>query len=177
MQVIISTENNAKVTAVKKVFLDVWPEIEFVTEKFPSNVSDQPTSEIEGVEGALNRAKNAQAKFPQADYCVGMEGYVDENKYGLFLAGAVAIIDKQGNIGIGFSAKMILPKLIESRIKSGKELGLVIKELMVDTADSIRQFDGTNGILSKGLYNRVDEFQDATKCALVKFVSPEIYNL
>lgn len=177
MKVIISTENNAKVSAVKEVFLRVWPEIEFIAEKFPSNISDQPMSEGEGVEGALNRAKNSVSKYVDADYYVGMEGYVDENIYGLFLAGAVAIIDKQGNVGIGFSAKMQIPKTIENRIKAGEELGNIIKEIMNDGGDNIRQFDGTNGILSKGLYNRVDEFKDATRCALVKFISPEIFNL
>ena len=177
MKVIISTENQAKVNAVKEVFLKVWDDIEFIAEKFPSAVSEQPTSEKEGVEGALNRANNSKSKYPEADYFVGMEGFVDTNEYGMFLAGAVVVIDRDGNLGIGFSAKMQLPDVIKNKILNGEELGPVVKEMMADDENKIRSYDGTNGILSKGLYNRVDEFKDATKCALARFVSKELYQV
>ncbi len=104
-----------------------------------------------------------------------MEGYVDSNEYGMFLAGAVAIINKVGSIGVGVSAKMQLPDFIKEKITAGAELGPLVKDFMNDTEGTIRHYDGTNGILSKGLYNRVDEFKDATKCALVRFQSPELY--
>ncbi|HAO52443.1 TPA: hypothetical protein DCQ85_03165 [Candidatus Magasanikbacteria bacterium] len=130
----------------------------------------------EGIEGVINRAKNARTKYSDADYYVGMEGYVDTNKYGMFLAGVVAIMDKHGEIGVGISAKMQLPMFIQKKIQDGEELGPLVKDLMNDTNGNIRQFDGTNGILSKGLYNRVDEFKDATNCALTRFQSPEFFN-
>ena len=176
MKIIISTENQAKITAINDVFSTIWSDLETVSEKFPSDVSDQPLSEEEGAAGAINRATNAQTKYPEVDYCVGMEGYVDTNKYGMFLAGAVAIINKNGEIGIGISGKMQLPQFVKEKINQGAELGTVIKELMNDTEGKIKHHDGTNGVLSKGLYNRVDEFKDATKCALTRFLSPELYN-
>ncbi len=175
MKIIISTENKAKVQAVEEVLHQVWDNFEIVSEKFPSDVSEQPLSETEGIKGAINRAENAKLKHSGADYWVGMEGYVDSNEYGMFLAGAVAIINKDGSIGVGISAKMQLPIFIKEKIEAGEELGPTIKTLMNDTEGSIRHYDGTNGILSKGLYNRVDEFKDATKCALAKFQSPELY--
>lgn len=175
MKIIISTENKAKIQAVEEVLDQIWNDLEITSEKFPSDVSDQPLSEAEGIKGAINRAQNAQLKYSDADYCVGMEGYVDSNEYGMFLAGAVAIINKSGAIGVGISAKMQLPDFIKEKIEAGEELGLIIKNLMNDTDGHIRHYDGTNGILSKGLYNRVDEFKDATKCALTRFQSPEFY--
>ncbi len=175
MKVIICTENKAKITAVKEVLDKVWTEFEIISEKFSSEVSEQPITEEEGMAGAINRAKNGQLKYPEADYYIGLEGYVDTNKYGMFLAGIVAIINKQGNIGLGSSAKMQLPTFIQTSINNGQELGPLMKDLMNDSKDNIRQYDGTNGIFSKGLYNRVDEFKDATKCALVKFLSPEFF--
>jgi len=175
MKIIIGTENKAKIQAIKEVFNLVWTDLEIIGEKFSSDVSDQPLTEEEGIKGAINRAKNAKIKYAEADFYIGMEGYVDTNEYGMFLAGIVAIIDKNGNIGIGSSAKMQLPEFIQKKIEAGQELGPIIKELMNDTTGDIRHFDGTNGILSKGLYNRVDEFKDATKCALVKFLSPEFF--
>jgi inosine/xanthosine triphosphatase len=175
MKIIICTENTAKVKAVKEVLEKVWTDFTLVTEKFSSDITEQPLSEEEGVKGAINRANNARLKYPEVDYFIGMEGYVDTNNYGMFLAGIVVIINNAGEMGIGSSAKMPLPVFIQKKIEAGFELGPVIKELMNDTENNIRQYDGTNGLLSKGLYNRVDEFKDATKCALAPFQSPEFY--
>jgi inosine/xanthosine triphosphatase len=176
MKVIICTENKAKIQAVEEVLRNVWSDIQITGEKFSSDVSEQPMTEKAGVEGAINRSKNAKSKYQDFDYYIGMEGYVDTSDYGMFLAGAVAIIDKSGNIGIGLSAKMQLPAFIKNKIDAGKELGPLIKALMNDTDGDIRQYEGANGILSKGLYNRVDEFKDATKCALARFQSPEFFS-
>ncbi|MBU0661144.1 DUF84 family protein [Patescibacteria group bacterium] len=175
MKIIIATENKAKIKAIEEVLALLWNDIELIGEKFSSEVKEQPLTEEEGIQGALNRAKNAKEKYPDADFCIGMEGYVDSNDFGMFLGGAVVIVDKKGNTGIGMSAKMQLPNSIENCIHEGEELGPLVKSLMNDSSDRIRHYDGTNGILSKGLYNRVDEFKDATKCALCRFVSPEFF--
>lgn len=175
MKIIISTENKAKIQAVEEVFSQVWSDLKITSKKFASGVSEQPLSEEEGIKGAINRAKNAQEKYPDADYFVGMEGYVDSNEYGMFLAGAVAIVATNGTTGIGISAKIQLPDFIREKIEKGNELGPLIKDLMNDNRETIKHRDGTNGILSKGLYNRVDEFKDATKCALARFQSLELY--
>lgn len=177
MKIIICTDNKAKIQAVEEVLTKIWTNIELTGEKFPSDVSEQPLTEGVGIEGALNRIKNAKKKYSEFDYYIGMEGYVDTNKYGMFLGGAVVIKDNNGNIGIGTSAKMQLPNFIQDKIEKGEELGPLIKNLMNDAGDKIRQYDGTNGVLSKGLYSRVDEFKDATKCALTRFRSPELFHL
>lgn len=176
MKIIICTENKAKTEAIENVLNRVWSDFSLINEKFDSDISEQPLSENEGIEGAMNRAKNARLKHQDADYYIGMEGYVDTNDYGMFLAGAVVIIDKNGKTGIGSSAKMLLPSIIKKKIEEGQELGPLMKELMKDSGDSIRQYDGTNGILSKGLYNRVDEFKNAAECALTRFQSPEFFD-
>jgi inosine/xanthosine triphosphatase len=175
MQIVIATENNAKIQAVKKVFESVFGALEILAEKFPSEVAEQPLSETEGLQGALNRAKNARIKYPEADYCVGLEGYVDSGKFDMFLGGAVAIISKDGRIGLSPSAKVRLPRFMQEKIEAGAELGPLVKELMQDETGKIRQNEGTNGLLTNGLYTRIDEFADATKCALACFVSPELY--
>ena len=176
MKIIIATENKAKNQAVTEVFEQVFDSCSFVGSKAASGVSEQPLTEAEGIEGAVNRAQNVFADHADADYCVGLEGYVDTNAYGMFLAGAVAVVNNKGEVGVGISAKMQLPEFMKQRIEQGEELGPIVKELMDDVEGEIRHGAGTNGILSKGLYNRVDEFKDATKCALARFVSPELYH-
>ena len=81
MKIIICTENTAKVKAVKEVLEKVWTDFTLVTEKFSSSITEQPLSEEEGIKGAINRANNARLKYPEADYFIGMEGYVDTNNY------------------------------------------------------------------------------------------------
>jgi inosine/xanthosine triphosphatase len=176
MKIVISTENKAKVQAVKEVLESVWNDIMIIAEKFPSDISEQPVTEQEGIEGAVNRIKNSKEKYSDADYYIGMEGFVDSNEYGMFLAGAVVIENNIGDRGVGVSGKIQLPDDIKTKIDQGEELGPLVQNLMNDSKNEIRNFDGTNGILTKGLYNRVDEFKDATKCALAKFLSSELYN-
>jgi len=175
MKIVVSTTNKAKLKAVEDVLTQVWSEVEIIGKQYPSDISDQPMSEKEGIDGALNRARNTQQDNPGADIWIGMEGYVDSNEHSMFLAGAVAIINKGGQTGIGISAKMQLPDSIRKELESGVELGPLVQVLMKDNKGEIRHGSGTNGVLTKGLYGRVDEFKDATKCALAKFISPELY--
>ena len=171
MKVIVCTENKGKIKAVEEVFKIFSSDFEIISKKAESNVRDQPLSEIEGIKGSINRVENLKDKYPDADYLVGLEGFVDSNEYGMFLGGVVAVMNNKGAVGIGTSAKMQLPKIIEERINKGEELGDIITDLMNDTEKEIPQNEGTNGILSKGMYTRVDEFKDATKCALARFQS------
>ncbi|OQA68246.1 MAG: NTPase [Candidatus Diapherotrites archaeon ADurb.Bin253] len=175
MKVAIGTENKAKIKAVESIIKEVWKDVEFSYHKTNSLVKDQPLSDEEAIKGAINRAKEAINKG-DADYGIGLEGTVNTNNYGMFLHGWVTIVDKYGNIGFGQSASVHIPKTIEQRIKKGEELGPIIQELMNDEKNSIRHNEGTNGILTGGLYTRVKEFEDATRCALSRFVAPEWYS-
>lgn len=175
MIIAIGTENGAKNEAVKNVISKVWPEASFRSAKTESGVADQPMSETEGIQGAINRAREALKLVPEADLGIGLEGYVDETEFGMFLAGAVVIIDKNGQTGLGTSAQILLPEWIAKELRSGKELGPLIQEKFKDEENKIRHTSGTGGILTNGLYNRVDEFTNALQCALAPFVSPKIY--
>lgn len=176
MKVIVCTKNKGKIKAVEEVITLLWPEVEIVSEKSESGVREQPLSEVEGIKGAINRINNLKDNHPEADYYIGLEGYVDSNEYGMFLGGVTVVMNKAGVVGIGTSGKMQLPKIIEARISKGEELGPIITDLMNDEKKEIPQNEGTNGILSNGLYTRIDEFKDATKCALARFQSPDILN-
>lgn len=176
MKIVISTTNEAKVNGVKKAFEDVFENCEFISEKFNSDVSDQPLSEKEGINGAINRAKNSMSKFKDADFYVGLEGYVDTKDWGMFLAGASAVIGSNGDIGIGISYQLQLPLFMEKQINSGKELGPIVQELMKDESNNIRHTEGTMSILTNGRIKRIFEFETATTCALARFITPDLYS-
>jgi len=174
MNIAIGTENKAKIQAVENIIREVWKDVEFSYHQTNSLVNSQPLSDEEAIKGAINRAKQAISEG-SANYGVGLEGTVNTNNYGMFLHGWVAIVDKEGNFGLGQSASVHIPKGIEQRIKKGEELGPIMRELMNDEKNSIRNNEGTNGILTNGLYTRVKEFEDATRCALSRFINAKWY--
>lgn len=174
MKVAIGTENKAKIQAVENIIREVWRDVEFSYFQTNSFVSNQPLSDEEAIKGAINRANQAINKAG-ADYGVGLEGTTNLNNYGMFLHGWVAIVDKEGNVGLGQSASVHLPNNIEQRIKKGEELGPIMQELMNDEKNVIRHNEGTNGVLTSGLYTRIKEFEDATRCALSRFINAKWY--
>lgn len=181
MKIAVGTLNDAKNNAVENIVKSIWKDAEFYRVETDSGIRKQPLNNEEAIRGAINRAKEAMIKVNSqynmtVDYSIGLEGTVDSNKYGMFLHGWVAIVDKSHNIGLGQSGSIQLPRNIESRIKTGEELGPIMQELMRDDSNRIRQNEGTNGILTDGLYTRVKEFEDATRCALARFVNPYWYN-
>ena len=66
--VIIASENPVKINAVKGAFHKVFPNIpfKFVGIDVPSNVSPQPRSEKECIQGANNRVENCKKAIPNA---------------------------------------------------------------------------------------------------------------
>lgn len=175
MKIVVCTLNKAKNDAVRNVVSKVWKDVEFISIKTNSGISDQPMSDEESIQGAINRAKEGLQQIEGADYSIGLEGNVDENQFGMFLNGWAAIINKRGLIGLGCSGKVEIPKDIANQLREGKELGPLMQELMED--NSLRNNQGTNGVLTNGLYTRTKEFEDAVSCALAKFVNSEMYRI
>lgn len=175
MIIAIGSTNKAKNTAVRNVLDKVWEDCNFISVDADSQVSNQPTSDEEGIQGAINRAKNALKLVSDAKYAIGLEGTVHTNKFGMFLYGYVAIIDKSGNIGIGSSNQILVPEFMKKRIDAGEEMGPIMQDLQNDSNNEIRHSVGTGGILTKNLCTRIGEFEQATKAALAKFMSPEYY--
>lgn len=178
MRIAIGTLNKAKTEAVKNIIEKVWPGSQYFSVQTDSKIRAQPLSDEEGIEGAINRANQALEKFSlEVDYGIGLEGTVDTNKYGMFLSGWVAIINKKGEVGIGCSGKVLMPEYLKQKLDQGNELGPIVQNLLNDPENKIRHSSGTNGLLTNNLYTRVREFEDATLCALGKFVAPKIYQL
>ena len=78
--VIIASKNPVKINAVKIAFDQMFPSdvFEFNGLEVSSDVSDQPLSDSETLQGAINRSNNAKSKNSDADYWVGIEGGVDK---------------------------------------------------------------------------------------------------
>ena len=175
MKIAIGSKNEAKNNGVKNVFERIWNDNVYVSIGTNSGVSDQPLSSEEAIDGAINRAKEALSKNEGFDFGVGLEGTVDSNKHGMFLLGWVAIVDKNGKIGIGSSGAVVLPDWMKAKIEDGMELGPLVQEMMNDEDNKIRHTLGASGLLTDGMYGRIKEFEDAVVCALAKFVGFKYY--
>ena len=136
-------------------------------------VSDQPMSEAESVEGAINRARGALRRA-EADYGVGMEGCIYETSKGYFLTGWCAVIDKNGSLGLGSGGHIELPfAAVDKILLEGKELGYAMDEITGEK--DVKKRMGTIGILTKNYDGREKAWEVALLYALARVINPDIY--
>lgn len=178
LTIAVGSKNDAKNLAVRTAFEKAFPDVFITTEGYDVNsgIANQPTTDEESIQGAINRARNALLVNPSADYGVGLEGNTVTILGTMYLHGWVAIIHKDDDTpGIGHSSGIELPEHLKNGIEAGGELGPMLQEMLDDEENTIRHTLGTNGVLSGGLYTREQEFIDATIVALARFVKPELY--
>lgn len=93
-----------------------------------SGVSDQPMSEDETIRGAINRSKSAMTFCKDCDFSVGLEGGLCNVNGNLYLACAVAVFSKRGELSVGVSEKTPLPPEVSKQVLAGGSFGVVIRE-------------------------------------------------
>lgn len=176
MKIAIGTGNELKAKAIEKAMCRVYPDATFVAVDVESGVRADPQNDDEMMRGALNRAKRARDK-EHADIGVGPEGGSRTGMFGSFVYGWVAIVDSEGRVGYGASPQVMLPPAVEA-IMLGDHVGMAeaMARVSKESRERIRFERGTNGVLTGGLYDRKKEFEDATLCALARFVSPKFYD-
>lgn len=169
LNVIITSLNPAKITAVKAAFCDVFPnqEMLFSGISVTSDVSDQPMSNQETLSGARNRIKNAQ-KLVEGDFYVGIEAGVD-----CFDTFAWVVISSANQTGESRSATVPLPPTAVRALRSGKELGDVMDEMFNQT--NIKQQGGAIAMLTGHLLTRSSVYHQALILALIPFIHPSLY--
>ncbi|MCA1056855.1 DUF84 family protein [Rossellomorea aquimaris] len=155
MRIAIGTKNKAKVEAIQKGFREHYADNYFECLKTESNVNEQPFSDQETIEGALNRAKNV-LRMSDCEVGIGLEGGVTETLYGMFLCNWGALVDRNGNEIIAGGARISLPAEIAKELKAGRELGPIMEEFT--NRSDIRQNDGAVGVFTNGAVTRDEMF-------------------
>lgn len=162
---VLSSTNEAKRAAVEHILQKLYKDtFELQCIDVSSGVSETPHSDEEGIQGALSRISEAEAKIPGANAYIGLEGIVTRNSYGVFLCGWAVIKDENGKMHMGCSAKVQLPDSLTGDLSSFKKLSELTAEKYPEQAHELPKI-GTNGVITRGLYTRVDEFVDALSCA------------
>lgn len=175
IKVYIGSENPVKVECTRIGFEAVFGTLvnyEFIGKSVPSGVSDQPMTNEETLEGALNRADNLKKLFPDGDYFVGIEGGIQ--KIGNEMeAYAWIVINNNGLSGKAQTSTFQLPPKIVELINKGIELGHA--DDMVFKRKNSKQGNGAVGILTHNIIDRIEYYRHAVILALIPFVNPELY--
>jgi inosine/xanthosine triphosphatase len=154
MKVAIGTLNRTKIAAVQTVFSN--EAYEFVFNQVPSGVSNQPFSDEETLQGAINRAKNALIK-ENADIGIGLEGgVVVEPNQTMWLCNWGALVDRAGIVVVAGGARIPLPPEVANELMNGRELAEVMDEYTGKR--NIRTNEGAIGVFTSGFVNRTDMY-------------------
>jgi len=172
--VIVASQNPVKINAVRTAFNKTFPKISWKFEgiSVPSGVSNQPTTDEETYNGAYNRATNAKNIKKTAQFWVGIEGGVVDDKKGMATFAWVVILSKN-KIGKGKSATFFLPKKVAELIKNGKELGEA--DDIVFKKKNSKQANGAIGLLTHNLITRTTLYVPAVIVALIPFIRKDLY--
>jgi inosine/xanthosine triphosphatase len=174
MKIGIGSKNPVKIRATKLAFEKVWPDKQWNVAGYsvPSNVADQPMTDLETITGAKNRA-HAVMKAHSVDFSVGIEGGLQQIGDDWFDCGWVVVMNKSGQIGIGSSARVLSPEKMMKEIFAGKELGDVIDQFF-DTSNA-RQLNGHFGLMTNDNITRTSGYVDGVVMALVRFLHPQLF--
>lgn len=169
MKVGIATRNPSKIRAVEEMFRIAFKDVQVFPRDADSGIPAQP-KEGQILQGAINRAR---AALDGNDFGVGIEAGVIELNGKLCNAAYCVIMDRTGKYSVGSQPIFELPEIFRKEILAGKEFGTVADEYF--RTKNIKHEGGSVKIFSKGLISRDDMLKDAIKCALVPWISKEIY--
>ncbi len=170
--VAVGSTNPTKLRAVRKVFTRVWRSARVVGVEVDSGVSVQPIGAKEIISGAINRARNALKKTG-ADFGVGIEGGVAKFGDRWYNLGFVAVVSKEGQVGLGSSGWFECPPRVLKELRKGRELGDVMDELT--GTRGIKFGKGTIGTFTRGYVDRVKLYEHGLWMALCRFLTPEFF--
>lgn len=174
--VIVGSRNPVKISCTASGFYEVFEDQSYLVEglNVGSNVPDQPFGDKQTLQGATNRASNAKAVFPEADYWVGIEGGVEEIEQQLAAFAWVVVLDKNGKKGKAKTSLFFLPENVSKLVRKGMELGKANDKVF--QTDNSKEDSGAVGILTKGALDRKEYYKQAVMLALIPFLNGNIYS-
>ncbi|OAQ62652.1 NTPase [Pochonia chlamydosporia 170] len=177
--VVVASKNPVKIGAARDGFARMFPTLTFDVRatSVPSGVPDQPFTDEETLQGALNRARNARDVEPNADYWIGLEGGVDggEADDGPIQSFAWIVVvgkgkDGDGNgerVGKARTSTYYLPEETAKLLRDGMELGHA--DDLVHGRTNSKHKSGSVGILTDDVVNRQSYYSEAVVLALIPF--------
>lgn len=153
LTVAIGSQNKTKVEAVKSCFQAHSTKL--ISLNVASGVADQPFSDEETLQGAMNRAKAALHET-KANIGIGLEGGVSETKAGMLLCNWGALYTDDHHMFSAAGARIMLPAEIAEALRSGQELAQVMEHYAAKK--DVRSQEGAIGIFTNERVLRKDMF-------------------
>lgn len=172
MIIAIGSNNPVKQAAARDVFLPLYADATFIGAEVPSGIPDQPWGDAQTRQGAINRARAAQAQFG-ADVAVGFEGGLIRTELGIMTCAWAAIYANDGTLGIGGGAHMMLPSGAAKLLEEGLELGAVMDKLTGQ--HNTKHASGAIGLMTDDLETRTSAYAHILRLALAPFRSPQFF--
>ncbi|GAA0332773.1 DUF84 family protein [Bacillus carboniphilus] len=164
MRIVVGSKNPAKINAVKNACEHI--RVELIGLDVPSGVSEQPFSDQETLEGAINRAKNAK-EMAQVEIGIGLEGGVYEQGNQLYICNWGALCWDGGIVTAG-GTRFALPEEIAVKLREGRELGPIMDEYSQERG--IRYLKGAVGVFTSGWVNREEMFEHIVKTLIGQYM-------
>ena len=190
IQVVVGSKNPVKIESVKQGFAAMFPssqQFNVVGVDAASEVSDQPMSDNETLQGARNRAKHASNMMKDADYFVGVEGGCAKVGTELSVFAWIVVQHRDKRCGKARTATFFLPQEVTELIEQGKELGeagerfdasvlsrfptYLAKDDIVFRRDNSKQSNGSVGLLTNDAITRTTYYIPAVILALIPFIN------
>lgn len=176
-KITIGSTNRVKVQALEETLRDYQDlgSYEVCAVDVPSQVSDQPLSLEETVQGAVNRAKNS---FKDCDFSVGIESglfQVPHTSTGYMAITVCAIYDgTECYIGIS-SAFECPPKITALMVNDGLDMNQAFHKVGLTNDKKLGSSIGAISILTGGRIDRVFRTKEAIVMALIKLERRELF--
>ena len=174
VHIVIASENPVKAGAIEGAFQKLFPATSYqlTQASVDSGVSDQPLSDDETKQGALNRVAAARRIHPGATVWVGLEGGVERDEQRV-LAFAWIVVESSGRRSAVRTATFPLPDRIVELIDQGVELGHANDQVF--GRENSKQREGAVGTLTGGLIDRRELYEHAAIMALAPWKNPVLF--
>ncbi len=176
MKLYIGSTNPSKVEALIETIRDYsfLANAEVYAYKTASEVSHQPLTLEETVQGAMQRAKNV---FGNCDYSFGIEsGLFEFPLTKSYMDVCVCIIYDGNKFFEGLSCGFTIPPKINRLVhKSEVDMEQACFETNLTSQRKIGSAEGIIGLLTKGRITRKDYTKQAIQMALIQLENPELY--
>lgn len=171
--IILCSDNEAKIASTQQICTSIFGDFSLYHQGSHSGVSETPHNDAEAIKGCHTRIDYIEKTIDNhVDYIIALEGLIEKNIIGSFVYGWAVIKDTRENaFYYGCSGKVMLPENVISALDKDMKLSEVVLFLYPKTTKSDMDKIGTNGVLTNGLYTRVDEFETALKCAFGSLLS------